>query len=388
MLRVGPFRDVYRVRLEGRAELLEAARSRLRELLDVLRGHHWEERVRARVALLRAAGPELERADAALTQALRRARVEGWPERSPTVRLLNEVRGLSDAFFRTAAERLGSEGTPSGGFTDWLWALEEHARCVPREVPPERRGTVADEVLPDDLPVLTVVSAFGALLRKLFSEPFDPARPLPFTPEDLDALKKQWSEGKAALALCWERLTRVDPRGGVVGEVRKRAGRDSHHAPHTGPDRLAQAEYWFQTARAALDGIVRERLAPVPPTPTEWTDVVFWLCEKERNPETRLEASAQVSDSRAGLFTLACELWEPSTGAASEARPWPERRWERMVEGARRAEPEARSPGALRVREALRTFSLARSLGTPLMRGWQEHASLEEWVRHARDAAG
>jgi hypothetical protein len=403
---VGASRDVYRARLEGRAELLEAARPRYRELLDVLRAPHWEERVRGRVELLRTAGPELERVDAALTQAVRRARVEGWPESSPTVRMLREVLALRDAFFRTAAERLGgtragqappmerfeAEGLQVGGVSPvrisspsgWMGALEEHARCAPREVPPARRWAVALEVLPEDLPLLRDVSTFGALLRRTLSEPFDPARPLPFREEDVSALRRQWPEGEAALGACWARLMGVDSTGGVVGEVRKRAGREPHLAPHHGPELLAQAEFWFQTARARLDGLIRERLPLFQPTPAEWPEVVFWLCEHERNPEARLEASARVREGRAGLFGLAHELWEP---LHADAWRWPERRWERMVEHARRAQPEARSAEAGRVRDALRTFILARSLGTQLLRGWREHDSLEAWVLHARELA-
>jgi hypothetical protein len=134
-----------------------------------------------------------------------------------------------------------------------------------------------------------------------------------------------------------------------------------------------------------MDDILRERLPSLQPTSAEWPEVVFWLCEHDRNPEARLEASARVREARAGLFGLARELWEPLHAEHPEARRWPERRWERMVEHARRAEPEARSREAIRVREALRNLILSRSVGTQLLRGWREHDSLEAWVLHARD---
>ncbi|QSQ27521.1 hypothetical protein JY651_22545 [Pyxidicoccus parkwayensis] len=387
-LRVGSSDDIYRVRLEGRAELLEAVRPRFRELLDMLRAPHWEERVRGKLELLRESGPVLERVDVALTQALRRAGVEGWPERSPTLRLLHEVKGLRDTFLRTASERLASTGPASGGITAWLKALEEHARCAPREVAPSRREAMALEVLPDDLPVLKDVAELGALLQRNFSQPFDPARPLPFQAEDLEALRREWTEGPLALATCWARLTRADLRAVVVSELRKRAAWEPRHAPRTGPEKLVHAEYWFQTARTVLEGLVRERLSLVPPTPFEWTEVVFWLCERDRNEEARLETGDHVTESRAGLLGLAHELWEPLRGATPEERPWPVRRWERMQEYARRAEPEARGPAGLRVREALRTLILERSLGTPRVRGWREPDTLEAWVRYARELAG
>ncbi|MBZ4415785.1 hypothetical protein [Myxococcus sp. RHSTA-1-4] len=383
---VAPSSDTYRARLEGRAELLEAARLRYRELLDTLRAPNWEERVRARAGGLRDVGAEQERVDAALAMALRRARAEGWPESSSTVRMLHETQALRDACFLTAARRLGA-GVEGASPTGLLRALEDHARCAPREVVPARRWSVAVEVLPDDLPALRDVSTFGTLLRDLFAEPRDFAGPPPLRDDDLAVLRRQWPVGEAALSVCWARLAGVDPAGGVEAEVRKRAGRESHHAPHDGPEHLARAEYWFQTARAWLDSLVRERLENFQPTPAEWPDVSFWLCARERSPDARLGASNAVPEVRAGLFELAYELWEALHPERFEAERWPEHRWMRMVESARRAAPASLSPEASRVRGVLRTFIVSRSVGTSMARGWWEPDSLEGLVLRAWEAA-
>lgn len=375
-----PSSDTYRTRLEGRAELLETARLRYRELLDALRAPDWEARVRG----LGDVGAEEERVDAALVMALRRARAESWPEQSPTVRMLHETQALRDAAFHAAARRLGA-GAERASPVELLRALEDHARCAPREVAPARRWDVAVEVLPEDLPALRDVSTFGALLRDLFTEPRDFAGPPPLRDEDLGVLRLRWPAGEAALAACWARLVGVDPTGGVAAEVRKRAGRESHHAPHSGPEHLAWAEYWFQRARAWLDAPVRERLEALPPTLVEWAEVALWLRERERSPEARLRTSNAVQEPRAGLFELAYELWEALHPERPEAERWPESRWTRMVESARRAAPASLSPEASKVRGLLRTFIQSRSVGTSLARGWWEPDALEALVLRARE---
>ncbi|MFP2927725.1 hypothetical protein ACLESO_21510 [Pyxidicoccus sp. 3LG] len=382
-----PSPDIYRSRLEGRAELLEAARSRYRELLEVLRAPWWEERLRGGMGTLRVTGEELTRADAALAMALRRARAEAWPEKSPTVRLLHEVQSLRDTFFRVAVERLGADA-PSGAAVDasvLTRALEEHARCVPRRVAPASRWNVAQEVLPEDLPLLREVAAFGALLRACFSAPFDSFRPLPLQATELEALKRQWPEGVAALDECWSRLFRVDPTGGVEDEVRRRSGREQLQAPRSGPEQLASADYWFQTAVTRLDGLRGERLSCLRPTPPEWLDVVFWLCERGRESLARLRAPASLAEPRAALFELAYELWEALHSGLPEAERWPEDRWERMLDCARRAEPLARGMESASVRQALRAFILSRSVGTSRLRGWSEKDSLEALLSWARE---
>ncbi|NPC84092.1 hypothetical protein HPC49_38500 [Pyxidicoccus fallax] len=379
---MAPSQDIYRSRLEGRAELLEAARLRYRELLDLLHAPDWEARVRARVGALRNVGAEQERVDAVLVMAQRRARAEGWPEQSPTTRLLHETQHLRESVFHAVSRKLGSV-VENASPVELLLRLEDHARCAPREVPPARRWAVAVEVLPDDLPAVRDGDAFGALLRGLFAEPHAFAGPPPLRDEDLETLRSQWPEGEAALTGCWARLMRADPTGGVAAEVRKRAGRESHHAPHSGPEHLARAEYWYQRARAWLDSLVRERLEAAPPTPAEWPEVAFWLRARERSQEARLRFADAEWEPRAGLFELAYELWEALHPECPEVDRWPEHRWARMVESARRAAPISSSPEAAKVRELLRTFILSRSVGTPLTRGWWEPDSLEALVHQA-----
>ncbi len=382
---MGPSSDTYRLRLEGRAELLEAARGRYQALLEALRARRWEEGLRGRLATLREVGASQGQVEAALTMALRRAGTEGWPAHSPTVRLLHEVQALRDQLSRAVAERLEPGRLTEGGdLAGLMRALEDHLRCAPRDVPPGQRLAVALEALPEDLPALRDAAAFGERLRGLFAEPFDPARPLPFQPEDIEALRQRWPEGTAALSTCWSRLARVDPSGGVVSEVRKLAKREPGPAPRGGPSQLAGAEYWFETAGSRLEALVRERMVLRPPTSAERLEVAFWLCERGGGrPEARPRASAAVSEARAGLFELAHELWEALHAGLPEAERWPESRWERMLEAARRAGPGA--PGTEGIRSALRTFVMARALGTSLLRGWREPAALDALVWQSRE---
>jgi hypothetical protein len=80
---------------------------------------------------------------------------------------------------------------------------------------------------------------------------------------------------------------------------------------------------------------------------------------------------------------LAHELWEALHAGLPEAERWPESRWERMLEAARRAGPGA--PGTEGIRSALRTFVMARALGTSLLRGWREPAALDALVWQSRE---
>src|SRR5688572_13004876 len=145
-----PAADEYRVRLEGRAELLESARLRYRTLMEALGAKAWEERLRKSGALLKEAISAQARVDEALASALRRAQAEAWPASSPTVQLLRDVQALREKLAQTGAQRLSR--SPKEPLPELLKALEEWALTVPREVRPEQRWEVALELLPAEWP--------------------------------------------------------------------------------------------------------------------------------------------------------------------------------------------------------------------------------------------
>ncbi len=378
-----PAVDEYRLRLEGRAELLEAARLRYRTFLEDLGAKAWEERLRKNMALLREAMDSQARVDEVLTAALRRAQAEAWPSPSPAVQLLRDVQALRERLVHTVAQHVARSSAEP--FVELLKALEERALTAPRELSPEQRWPTALELLPEELPLVQEVSAFGKLLASLFVRPFDPDARLSFRNDEVNALRGQWSPGEVALASAWSRISGVDRTGGLVGELRKRAERAPLRPPGNGPEHLLQAEYWRTVARKQLELLVRTRVRPVVPTMSECVKVAWWLCAVELEPEARLPGSEVASDGRAGLIELAYELRSLLRPESPEDPPrLPDEAWERLRERARRADQIRQGPDIERVRDVLRTFIWKRAMGNAVMRGWQESpAGLEALVEQA-----
>ena len=117
-----PVADEYRLRLEGRAELLEAARARYRALLEALSAKAWEEPLRKELALLREAQAVATRVDEALTAALRRAQAESWPATSPTLQCLREVEALQQKVAQLSTQRKTRDCRLDSSNRPWLAA--------------------------------------------------------------------------------------------------------------------------------------------------------------------------------------------------------------------------------------------------------------------------
>jgi hypothetical protein len=379
-----PVADEYRLRLEGRAELLESARLRYRALLEVLGAKNWEERLRKDLSPLREVRDAQARVDEALASALRRALAEAWPSSSPTVQLLRDVQALREKLVQTVAQRLARN--PKELLPELLKVLELRVLTTPRDIPPEQRWATALELLPEDLPLLRELSSFGRLLATLFSRPFAPEERLPFRVDEVDTLRRQWSSGEGALTQAWSRLSGVDRTGGLVADLRKRAERAPLHPPSNGPERLLHAEHWRTVARKRLELLVRTRIRPVEPTtPAECVKVAWWLFAREVSPEARLPASEVASEARAGLIELAHELRVLLHTENPEDPPHlSDEAWEVLRERARRADLLNQGSDSERVRDVLRTFIWKRGMGNAGMRGWSEQSSrLEALVEQA-----
>jgi hypothetical protein len=374
--------DEYRRRLEGRAELLETARSHYRALLRALGASRWDERLREALPLLREARAAQARVDEALAAALRRASAEGWPVRHPTVQCLHEVHALREELTREMARRLAHAASePLGAL---LGELEEQALTAPREVPPHLRQATARELLPDTLPALQEAAAFGRLLESLFARPLDAMVRLPYSWEQREALREMWPEGEAALELLWSRLERVDTTGRLASELRRQATLSPRHPPTDGLERLLHAQFWLQEARGALWHLARARVEPVALNPPECLEVAGWLLVREERPQARLPASKTLSDARAGLLELAHELWEARhPGLADEAR-WTPARWTRLEAQAERADAAGGGADAERVRGLLRELILRLGMSQHTLRGWSDPHRLAVMVRRAR----
>lgn len=80
-----------RRQLEGRLEVIEAARKRYATLEKQLSGIAWKRRLRVRAHLLQEVLDQEDSLDEALTRAHRRGEVEGWPESLPALAPLRDV---------------------------------------------------------------------------------------------------------------------------------------------------------------------------------------------------------------------------------------------------------------------------------------------------------
>ena len=105
--------DIHR-RLEGRAEVLEAARMRQAELESVLGARRWKRRLRARPELV----PQWLEHAPAVTEALerthRRAELEGWPGDTPVLVAARELVEGGKRLTELVRRRLASLAPVSG----------------------------------------------------------------------------------------------------------------------------------------------------------------------------------------------------------------------------------------------------------------------------------
>ncbi|MCY1073947.1 hypothetical protein [Archangium lansingense] len=378
--------DEYRLRLEGRAELLEPARERYYRLVLVLADSRWQQRLRQELPLLREVTAHQGALDEMLAPALRRAQAEAWPTSNPTVRCLYEVHSLHEQLVRDVARKLGrSAHEPLGSL---MSALEDWLITIPREVPPHLRASTALELLPDSLPALREAAAFGEFLEPLFAHPMLLTGRIPFTQAQREELHLWWPRGEAALASLWGRLSGVDAKGLMVAELRKQATRAPLYPPRTGPERLLHAEYWHQEAWARMRQLVQVRLAPLVPEPHEYAPVLWWLFEREYVPRVRLLASDAIEEARAGLIEVAYELWDAQRPDIPDEEHWTPARWARLEEQAWRADEGRSGADGERVRGVLRELIQRHGIGTQSLRGWKDSSRLVNLVQQARGLMG
>jgi hypothetical protein len=332
----------YRVRLEGRAELLEQTLSRYRALKSVLGAFSWRRKLMRSETLVR----EVARAQAGVDEALEhvehKSRVERWRDSSATLACAREVRALEESLYRLMGRKLKDGKGLS--FSERLLGLERLAVAGPRRVLPGRRWEAALEALPRRLPELMDLGRFGARLEALFQRPVGgvPGR-LPFSDAELAELETLWAPGEAALASAWARLGAVDTTGGVLKALRRRARRAPLKTPGNGPELLLHAEFWRNVAWVRLRALSDEVLSPVKLSDAELLPVMRWLARRQAGLRSRLE----LPDARAGLIGLSAELW-----LAVHQRGGDDGFWERLAEQAERADHGlSQDPDFVRLRE-------------------------------------
>ena len=350
--------DNLRARLEDRADLLEATRLRYRALVLMLRAFFWKDRLRANLELLREVALCQPEVDATLAAVTRRAVAEDWPSDSAPVLLLDDVEELREAVASWTERRLIARKKPVL-LGDALLKLEEEVLDA-GPILGRRLWTQAMETLPRNLPELRAACSAADIFERVFKRPVPPGA-LPFTEAEGDEVRRALPVAEQSLMALRARLDRFDGTGRVRAFLEKRARRAPVRPPRSGPELWLHAVFWNDVARSRLELLLAARLSPVEAREEEWPELVGWLAARERSVDARLEASAVVSEGRAGLVEAAAEL-----AALSYARPpgpWNEEAaWVRLWTAAHRARAET-GPEVDRLRDALRLFIRLRGQG-------------------------
>lgn len=264
--------DDARVRLEGRAELLEATVLRYDVLLRHLRSFWWAQRVRRVSSVLREVARVQNEVDEAIARATRHAQNEAWPPRSALLHCLHTVTEQRAQLELITAKRLG-EPAAKLTLTERFERLQHQVLTAPRVVLPGGRWVSAHEVLPWPSPELDAIARFAQPLETLFMRPL----PLTLTLEEVDTLAATWSAGHHHLETVWKRLEALDLTGMLVRSLRRRARRLPAGAAKSGPEVLLHAEFWRAMANARIDAMLTERVGPVVCRENERWPVLRWL---------------------------------------------------------------------------------------------------------------
>lgn len=346
-----------RVRLEGRAELLEATRLRYRALVGALKGLRWKDKLRRNREVLREVARAQPEVDEALAAALRRAQAEAWPTDAPLVACLHEVAALRDELRRLVDKR-HEDATPRQELGPRLLALEERVLFAPRLVLPGQRWGLARELLTPALsPEVTRAHDFGASLEHVFSRPLEPAHLLPFQLLEWDDLAAQWPRGELALDTALGRLSKVDPTGATRRAVERRARHVAKAQHASGLQQVLHAQFWRVTALARIDALLAARVTPAIARPGERFGLVRYLLRRERDAGARL-ADEGLRAPRAALLELAHEL----SGLPHERAP-SIGGWDGLLERAALADAAPDDADWPKLREALRL--LVRVVSAP-----------------------
>jgi hypothetical protein len=293
-----------RVRLEGRAELLDATELRYRAILKALQSWRWKTRLRKNAALVHEVARTQDTVDEALLQVTKRALVEGWDHTVQVMRCHSRVADLRGEVLSLVARRL-AQPLEAQSLRSAIEALETQVLTAPRLVLPGQRWSTAVEVLPPDAPELQRAVEFGRRAERLFGRPASGTGRLPMPLDELDAFIGGWNDGVSSLEAVWKRLAHIDSTGAMVRLLRKRARRMPTKPLSSGPEFLLAAEFWRGIAVERMNEVLNDRLSPIAWHETERFPLLRWLWHREHNlPET-----PGIRDKpREALFELAAAL--------------------------------------------------------------------------------
>jgi len=293
-----------RVRLGGRAALLDATVLRYRAMVNALKAWRWRARVRANAALLQEVARVQDDVDEALEVVLKRGRVEDWGADCQVMRQREKVELLRAELVTLVSKRLARE-LPANSLRPGIEALETEVLTAPRIVLPGQRWSTAMEVLPSNIPELRRAVAFARRAETLFGRPAQGPARLPMSLEELDDFIEAWSDGVASLEAVWQRLVRIDATGALVRFLRKRSRRILIAPPASGPELLLYAEFWRSMAVSRMDAVLNEVVSPVVWLEAERFPLLRWLWHREHKVPS---APGLGSEAREALIEVAATL--------------------------------------------------------------------------------
>ncbi len=394
-----PLDQFSRVRLEGRAELLEATRLRYRALRGILKSLLWKERFRRNSDLVREVIASEERVEEALHYARRRLE----PSLEAALKaLLSDVESQRAELLKLAAGRkkrsAGVEAPTALAFA--LSVLEEdvlRAALAGSLLPGERVAT-AVQLLPSSLPAVQVVARSGARLGELFQRPVPPDGKLPLSGSEADEVPLLLQAAERGLGELYQRLSSFDPSGTLVPYLMRQSRSHAVAPPSNGAEELLRTAFWVSAARGRMRELVAERLRPVEVHDHELLQVFAYVCRRSEGSRERLRLNFGrdgTETPRRALLELAHELWTglgqgrpgPHRHGMVHSEPrWPEGFWDRVLQFAGEADG-ARSDAAYRpLCETLGLFVRirARAAGEPAP---DKEAPLLELTQRARKLA-
>ncbi len=316
-----------RVRLEGRAELLEATGARYGALVGQLSSFRWKAALRRTVDVLREVIRAQPQVDEALAVAAHHAERDGWPAHSPLRQCVAAVERQRAELHRLTVKRLGAQAQGLSLVERLALLLDRDVVNAPRVVVLGQRWQTAKQVLVWPSVELEPVAEFGRLLEAVVSRPRGEQQTLLFSLADFDALAAGWSKGVASLERVWQRLDRIDERGVLSRYLKERSRRLPKPPRSTGPDVLLHAEFWRRMAEARFDAVLAAEVAPVVVRDAaERLAVIRWVWQRERAAPASVETEPNVSPPpRAALLALAHAVAHFSPTATPSFGDW--HRW-------------------------------------------------------------
>ncbi|MBL8923720.1 MAG: hypothetical protein JNJ54_33000 [Myxococcaceae bacterium] len=293
-----------RVRLEGRAELLDATLLRYRVLVNALKSWRWKARLRANVVVFQEVARAQDAVDEALAHVLKRGHAEEWDPRAGVMATRAQVESLRAELLALISRRLDSP-LDDQSLRPGIEALETQVLTAPRLVLPGQRWSTAVEVLPPNVPELQRAVWFGKRAEALFGRPMQGPARLPMSLDELDEFIEAWPDGVASLDAVWQRLVRIDATGAMVRFLRRRARRSLTSPPKSGPELLLYTEFWRSMAVSKMDQVLNERLAPIVWLEHERFPLLRWLWHREHNLPAKPGLNHEARDA---LFELASTL--------------------------------------------------------------------------------